>query len=764
MVFSLFYVFVITPLEVVYNEPSASGWVYVGNSIDLLFWTDIIICFRTTFINNDGELVTDGARIAKNYMLDFFFIDLFCCLPGYPGSLLLTELAGGEGEGSSSAALKLGKAPRVIRAIRSIKMLKMLRVMKVGRMMDEMRDSFPKSIVIVKLLKLLFMTSFFLHINACAFSFVSQGQDAGQSWADEIVFYKWTSEYINALYWATTTCTTVGYGDIAPVSDSEKAFGIASMAIGVGMYGYIIGSMTDVVASTSALNHALQERMDQIYEFVARHNFPPKTKHGVLTYYRHHFSHKRYVQEKAVMSGLPPFLLEQVRNSILKSGLRKVRFMRVLDVKFFSRMMDLLNPRQAEPGEDLIQSDDGPSPLMFILRSGQVSLYKPRYKSKYNEGATSEHQRNLQVHGMIKRLITQHDSDNDGVLVEKELTSLLEKLTQEKTDPDQVEEMFALVDSDGNGTITATEFTAWFIQNKVETRANRVRGKALQEETTVDPMRLFGVWSAFNLGNGRRSPYCFIASEHTEYWTIHVDELIAEYREDDTVLILIDATIVEPARRYGPELDYRPVEEMDFDQIDFCHNIGARKKRIAHMLSTLHGPRAELFEIMRQLQVIDDEDNAEKAEKKFGAKVQGAQTTLDLDVTTHEIIETMNTKVSEKWATPTRKGPPRRSQNQPPPPTPQTQAHDNNVRQQNQKEEISVDVRKVKDGNRTRTQISVDVQNFTVDGSSNQEYDLQELSAKVDENAKLLRMMLQKMDAVTETIKRLEASKSLFGS
>ena len=43
------------------------------------------------------------------------------------------------------------------------------------------------------------------------------------------------------LYWSMTTLTTVGYGDLIPGSDRERAYTCVAMVVGGGFYGYIIG-------------------------------------------------------------------------------------------------------------------------------------------------------------------------------------------------------------------------------------------------------------------------------------------------------------------------------------------------------------------------------------------------------------------------------------------------------------------------------------------------------------------------------------------
>ena len=46
----------------------------------------------------------------------------------------------------------------------------------------------------------------------------------------------WGRQYLVALYWAFTTMTTVGYGDVTPQTDEERIFFIFAMIIGVAFY------------------------------------------------------------------------------------------------------------------------------------------------------------------------------------------------------------------------------------------------------------------------------------------------------------------------------------------------------------------------------------------------------------------------------------------------------------------------------------------------------------------------------------------------
>ena len=50
--------------------------------------------------------------------------------------------------------------------------------------------------------------------------------------------------FLDALWWTLVTCTTVGYGDITPVSGIGKVVAVILMIVGVGFIGMITGTIT----------------------------------------------------------------------------------------------------------------------------------------------------------------------------------------------------------------------------------------------------------------------------------------------------------------------------------------------------------------------------------------------------------------------------------------------------------------------------------------------------------------------------------------
>ena len=55
--------------------------VYISFLVDVTFIVDILINFRTTFINGQDEIVSHPGRIAVHYLSGWFLIDLVAAIP-----------------------------------------------------------------------------------------------------------------------------------------------------------------------------------------------------------------------------------------------------------------------------------------------------------------------------------------------------------------------------------------------------------------------------------------------------------------------------------------------------------------------------------------------------------------------------------------------------------------------------------------------------------------------------------------------------------
>ena len=149
-----------------------------------------------------------------------------------------------------------------IRVVRVARIARLLRVLLVtGRGLHAMRSSLAgQSLIYVAALTTL------LTVSAAALMSVIEPETV-------------RGDFGSSLWWAVVTVTTVGYGDIAPVSPIGRALAVVLMLSGLGLLStlaasisaYFVGSGTD---REIAAVHERLERMERMLEQMKDHGSP----------------------------------------------------------------------------------------------------------------------------------------------------------------------------------------------------------------------------------------------------------------------------------------------------------------------------------------------------------------------------------------------------------------------------------------------------------------------------------------------------------
>ena len=175
--------------------------------------------------------------------------------------------------------------------MRVLKVAKVLRLSKILKFSQERAAELEELMLTsstastLKLFQLALMAFAVSHYMACLWAGIARAAEAGDTawWrayrdgADDDATanapadrWRASDQYLVCFYWAMTTMTTVGYGDICPESNAERAFTVVAMVAGGAFYGYIIASIASIVTQVDANANSYYERMDMIHTCARR--------------------------------------------------------------------------------------------------------------------------------------------------------------------------------------------------------------------------------------------------------------------------------------------------------------------------------------------------------------------------------------------------------------------------------------------------------------------------------------------------------------
>ncbi|CAE7794715.1 KCNH2, partial [Symbiodinium microadriaticum] len=144
--------------------------------------------------------------------------------------------------------------------MRSVKIFRMVNLPRLGRFMSRWHAKVGFSYYLIDMLKFIIITTLCAHWFACLWigieGTVTNGDlsyhiDSGSSWLSALIEAKGdpcrpsaakdpNCVYFMALYWATMTLTTVGYGDVTPQNTAEYLVCTVTMLVSGFVWAYIV--------------------------------------------------------------------------------------------------------------------------------------------------------------------------------------------------------------------------------------------------------------------------------------------------------------------------------------------------------------------------------------------------------------------------------------------------------------------------------------------------------------------------------------------
>ena len=243
-------------------------------AVDFFFLLDIIICFRTGFVDQQKVIVMEPKKVAGHYIKTWLIIDLVASIP-------FDRMA----EMNSGANLDTG-------TILYLKLFKLPKFLRIGRVLKRLEQGRMGQANLTRVAKLMFAYFVMAHWIGCLWWFIAVFQmefwtggnifTGGATWVEtklpdsnDFLDTSTGTRYVSSLYWALTTMTTVGYGDIVPRTNMERSFAAAVQLLGWICNAIVFGNVGALILELDSSGARYKEKQETIGQIINLYMMPP---------------------------------------------------------------------------------------------------------------------------------------------------------------------------------------------------------------------------------------------------------------------------------------------------------------------------------------------------------------------------------------------------------------------------------------------------------------------------------------------------------
>ncbi|XP_040004956.1 potassium voltage-gated channel subfamily H member 7-like isoform X2 [Xiphias gladius] len=337
--------------------------------VDIMFIIDILINFRTTYVNLNEEVVSHPAKIAIHYFKGWFLIDMVAAIP-------FDLLIFGSGSDETTTLIGLLKTARLLRLVR------------VARKLDRYSEY---GAAVLMLLMCIF--ALIAHWLACIWYAIGNVEkpylEHKIGWLDNLGVsigkrYNYSDpssgpsikdKYVTALYFTFSSLTSVGFGNVSPNTNSEKIFSICVMLIGSLMYASIFGNVSAIIQRLYSGTARYHAQMLRVKEFIRFHQIPNPLRQRLEEYFQHSWTYTNGIDMNTVLKGFPECLQADICLHLNRNLLHNCKAFQGATKGCLRALAMRFKTTHAPPGDTLVHGGDVLTALYFLSR-GSIEILK----------------------------------------------------------------------------------------------------------------------------------------------------------------------------------------------------------------------------------------------------------------------------------------------------------------------------------------------------------------------------------------------------
>ena len=348
-----------------FSDTDTLSWVIFEYILDCFFLIDCVFSFFTCYYDESSQLIVSRKRIAYKYVTSWFFTDI---ITFFPFEIFSNKVVGI----NYSFPNELHPLYRTLRILKLFRITKFWSNSAKNQQLEDFLHNFNIKLSRMQYLCISFML--FCHLGCCFWCLLPIAVPGPLNW--EIMYniqdFSDGQQYLAGLYWVITTICTIGYGDIRPTNDLEKAVGICVMSAGVFFFSYTISSITSMMATNSYQNSRIKENSTILQgianEFKLTKGFKKKLEEALI------YNLKETRSDfAAVLNSLPPKVASMLKYAMNHKLVEGNEFFKDKPFHFIQRILEFLIPYKVE-AEEYIYREGGPCDEIYFVLNGEVAF------------------------------------------------------------------------------------------------------------------------------------------------------------------------------------------------------------------------------------------------------------------------------------------------------------------------------------------------------------------------------------------------------
>ncbi|KAL3854945.1 hypothetical protein ACJMK2_014180 [Sinanodonta woodiana] len=339
--------------------------IYSDVVVEIIFIFDIVLNFRTSFVNKGGQVVYQARLIAINYIKGWFGLDLLAAIPF--DFLYIFNI-------NTTAPVHL---------------LKVARLLRLARLLQKI-DRFSQYGALVLAL-LMSMFALVAHWLACIWYAIGNEELNTPNWTagwiyelgerlDNPMTSNRTNKpdslscYLAALYFTCSSLTSVGFGNVSANTNAEKIFSVCAMIVGALMHAVVFGNVTAIIQRMYARRANFHSKTKDLKDFFHAHHLPKPLKMRMQDYFQTMWSLNNGIETNEILKDFP----EEMRGEIGLHLHKEILSLSVFENAPQGCLKSIsLHSRRVfcAPGEFLVHKGDATN-YLYLLCSGSMEILR----------------------------------------------------------------------------------------------------------------------------------------------------------------------------------------------------------------------------------------------------------------------------------------------------------------------------------------------------------------------------------------------------